>query len=128
MNIVSTIARVLLGLVFVLAGASAFVFTNPPHLPGLAGTFNDAFVRSHWSMFVGAAQIALGVLLIANRYVTLALVMLAAFLYNSLAFHITMMPSGLPMAIAIALLWLLVSWSYRQSFRTLFRAVPDSAY
>jgi putative oxidoreductase len=124
MNVITAIARVLLGVVFVLAGVSAFVFTTPPHLPGLAGAFNDAFVRSHWSMFVGAAQIALGALLVANRYVTVALVMLAAFLYNSLAFHITMMPSGLPMAIAIAILWLLVSWSHRESFKTLFCATP----
>jgi putative oxidoreductase len=125
MNVVTTIARVLLGLVFVLAGASAFAFTNPPHFPGLAGAFNDAFVRSHWSMFVGAAQLVLGLLLLVNRFVVVALIMLAAFLYNSLAFHITMMPSGLPMAIVVALLWFLVSWSYRQSFRPLFTAAPN---
>jgi putative oxidoreductase len=121
MNVVTVIARVLLGLIFIAAGSSAFVFTTPPPLPGLAGEFNDAFVHSHWSMFVAVAQLAAGVLLIANRYVTIALIILGAFLYNSLAFHLTMMPAGLPAASIVLTLWLFLSWRNRERFAQLLR-------
>lgn len=104
MNTVTTIARLLLGAVFTLAGAFPFFVTAPAPLPGLAGTFNQVFYHSHWALFLGAAQVTIGVLLLANRFVPLALVMLAAFLYNSFAFHITMMPSGLPGPIIVLLL------------------------
>jgi putative oxidoreductase len=122
MKIASIAIRIVLGLLFVGAGAGAFAFTNPPPLPGLAGDFNAAFVHSHWSLFVGAAQLAIGVLLLANRYVTAALTMLAAFLYNSFAFHATMMPAGLPMVVAVAAMWFFLCWDSRRRFAALFAA------
>jgi uncharacterized membrane protein YphA (DoxX/SURF4 family) len=119
MKIAATIARLLLGLVFTLAGVMAFVITNPPPLPGLAGTFNHAFVQSHWALFVGAAQLVIGVLLLANRYVGIALIMLAAFLYNSFAFHITMAQSGLFAPVFVLALWIIVALQYRPLFAQL---------
>ena len=121
MNIAVTIARILLGLLFVAAGTMAFVLTSPPALPGLAGTFNQVFMQSHWSQFIGAAQLVLGVLLLVNRYVPIALIMLAAFLYNSFAFHITMAPSGLPAPIIVLALWLVIALKYRSAFAPLVR-------
>lgn len=126
MTIAATIARMLLGVIFVLAGVLAFVITNPPPQPGMAGTFNDVFVHSHWAMFVGAAQFALGVLLLANRYVPIALIMLAAFLYNSFAFHLTMAQSALPAPIVVFVLWLVVALPYRPVFAQLSRARYDA--
>jgi len=124
MNIATTIARILLGLSFTFAGGSGFFITTPPHEPGLAGAFNDLFFRSHWVYFVGAAQFTLGVLLLVNRFVPVALIMLAAFLYNSFAFHLTMAPSGLPAPAIVFALWLLVSLKYRALFAPLFVAKP----
>ncbi|HEY1975980.1 MAG TPA: hypothetical protein VGG89_05540 [Candidatus Baltobacteraceae bacterium] len=126
MNVITVIVRVLVGLIFVVAGVFAFVFTNPPPLPGMAGAFNDAFVHSHWSMFVGAAQFTAGVLLLANRYVTIALIILAGFLYNSLAFHVTMMPVGLFFAIPVMVLWAFLCWRNRASFAALAAGVNVS--
>lgn len=123
MNIAVTVARILLGLIFTFAGALAFFITTPPPLPGLAGTFNDVFIHSHWALFVGAAQLILGVLLLINRYVPIALIMLAAFLYNSFAFHITMAPNALPAPVIVLALWLLVALRYRSSFAPLL-SVP----
>ncbi|HKU67740.1 MAG TPA: hypothetical protein VJP85_08190 [Candidatus Baltobacteraceae bacterium] len=126
MNIAAVVARLLLGIMFTVAGATAFLITTPPPLPGLAGTFNDAFTHSHWSMFVGGAQLVIGVLFLANRFVPVALIMLAAFLYNSFAFHITMMPSGLFGPVIVTPLWLLVSLQYRPLFAPLFAARYDA--
>ena len=123
MNIATTIARILLGLLFAFAGAMAF-FVAPPPQPGLAGVFNDVFYHSHWIYFLGAAQITLGALLLANRFVPVALMMLAAFLYNSFAFHLTMAQSSLPAPIVVFALWLLVSLKYRSIFAPLLAAKP----
>ncbi|HYZ16333.1 MAG TPA: DoxX family membrane protein [Candidatus Acidoferrum sp.] len=119
----TTIARLLLGLLFTFAGASAF-FMTPPHLPGLAGAFNDVFSQSHWSLFLGAAQVVIGVLLLINRFVPLALIMLAAFLYNSFAFHITMAQSSLFAPLIVTALWALISWKYRSLFALLLAPAP----
>lgn len=121
MNIATTIARILLGLLFTAAGAMQFLITNPPAQPGLAGTFTEVFIHSHWALFIGAAQLAIGLLLLANRYVTIALIMLAAFLYNSFAFHITMAPSALPAPVIVLALGLLVALKYRSNFAQLVR-------
>ncbi len=123
MNIVTTIARIFLGLLFVVAGAAAFFVTTPPPAPGLAGTFNQVFYQSHWVMFVGAAQLVIGVLLLANRFVPLALIVLAAFLYNSFAFHFTLTPAALPAPAIVLILGYLVARPYRALFAPLFRPV-----
>jgi hypothetical protein len=123
MIIATTIARILLGLVFTAQVADFFI-SNPPPQPGLAGTFSDVFFRSHWVLFLATAQVAIGVLLLVNRFVPLALIMLAAFLYNSFGFHITMAQSSLPAPIIVTLLWLLIAWNYRTLFAPLFAPKP----
>lgn len=124
MNIATTGARLLLGLLFTFAGAAAFFMGSPPPQPGLAGTFNDVFFQSHWVWFVSAAQLILGVLLLVNRFVPVALIMLAAFLYNSFAFHITMSQSAIFAPVIVFVLWFLVSWKYRALFAPIFASTP----
>lgn len=124
MNIATTGARLLLGLLFTFAGASTFFMSSPPPQPGLAGAFNDVFFKSHWVLFVSAAQLILGVLLLINRFVPVALIMLAAFLYNSFAFHLTMAQSSLFAPVMVFALWLLVALKYRGLFAPIFAATP----
>lgn len=124
MNIAVTVSRILLGLLFLVAGGSVFFNTTPPPIPGMTGDFLAIFMKSHWSMFVGAAQLVLGVMLLVNRFVPVALIMLAAFLYNSLAFHITMFPGPLPIVVVVILLWFVISWKYRRLFAPIFAAQP----
>lgn len=119
MTILAKVPRILLGLLFVLAGAAAFFIRNAPPQPGPAGAFNTIFIHSHWSLFVGAVQLAIGMLFLANRFVVVALIMLAAFLYNSFAFHITMAPSGLPAPILVLALGVAVSLQHRPAFAAL---------
>lgn len=116
------IARILLGLLFVGAGIMGFVIANPPPMPGMAGTFDAIFAHSHWQMFVAAAQLAAGVLLLANRYVPLALLILAAFVYNSFAYHITMAPSAIFAPIIVLVLWIPIALQHRASLEPLLRA------
>lgn len=122
MSVVSLIARILLGVIFTFAGLSALFIGNPPPMPGLAGVLNSAFYQSHWMYAISLAQFVAGVLLLANRYVPAALIILAAFLYNSLAFHALVMPATLPIPLAVVALWLVASLPYRARFAALFTA------
>jgi len=124
MNVAALIARLLLGLWFLVVGASPF-FVAPPPQPGLAGEFIEIFYRSHWTLFVGAAQLALGAQLLVNRFVPLALIVLAAFLYNSFAFHLLIAPATLFAPVIVLALWFLVAWPYRGLFATIFTAKPS---
>ncbi|MDQ2908270.1 MAG: hypothetical protein M3R44_02850 [Candidatus Eremiobacteraeota bacterium] len=127
MPIATTVCRILLGLLFTFAGALDLFVTHPPHEPGLAGAFNVIFAQSHWMQFVGFAQFVAGVFLLANRYVPVALIVLAGFLYNSFAFHITMMPTTVFVVVIVTALWAIVSLKYRSLFAPLFGARPALA-
>jgi putative oxidoreductase len=97
---------------------------NPPPQPGLAGQFDAAFFASHYALFVGAAQLTIGVLLLLNRFVPVALVMLAAFVYNSFAFHATMAPSSLWAPFVLIALAMPTALRYRAAFAAFLAAAP----
>ena len=114
--ITATVARIMLGLVFLASGISGFVFLfvpAPPAAPGLAATFTEIFFRSHWVQFVDGVELISGVLLLANRYVALALVALIAVIANILWFHLSMQPAGLPAPFVLLALWIVVARRHR---------------
>jgi putative oxidoreductase len=126
-RIAALIARILLGLLFVFAGSFAFIPFNPPPQPGLAGQFQDVYFASHWVKFVDVVMLVVGILLLTNRYVPLALVTLAAILANILFFHIAMQPQTLPIPLVVVVLWFLVAWQHRASFAPLLAAKAPAA-
>jgi putative oxidoreductase len=118
-------ARILLGLLFTLAGFSGFAFlfmSAPPSMPGLAGEFQNVFFRSHWVQFVDGIEFIAGILLLANRYVPLALLLLAGVISNILVFHITMAPTGIAPGLIAAALWLFIALRHRSLLAPIFRA------
>ncbi len=122
MKLAVLICRILLGLLFVFAGASGFIIINhPPPMPGAAGQFQQIFFASRWVLMVDTVELVCGLLLLVNRYVPLALVTLAAVFANIFAFHITMMPSGLPPGIIAFALWVVCAWPFKDAFAALFR-------
>ncbi len=122
MKIAATIARFLLGLMFLVFGSNMWFhfLPTPPMPPGLMADFSLAMAKSHYSVMVGLFQLAPAILLLINRYVPLALTVLAAEIVNIITFHITMQPAGLPMALVVAILWLLVFMRVRSSFAGIF--------
>jgi putative oxidoreductase len=123
MKIAVLIARILLGLEFVIFGLNGFLnFLKAPPPPGVAGQFIGAIFVSHYSVVIFGMQLISGLLLLSGRYVPLALTILAAILVNIVAFHATMAPEGLPMALITVLLWFVVFWSVRRAFAGLFAA------
>lgn len=122
MKIVTLIARILLGLVFVVFGLNGFLnFLNTGPAPtGLAGQFLGALIQSHYYWVVAVLQIAGGLLLLVNRFVPLALVLLGPIIVNIICFHVFMNPSGAPPAAVVTVLWLIVFYRNRQHFSGIF--------
>ena len=127
MKIVSVIARYLLGLMFTVFGLNGFFnfIHQPPPTNPLAMQFFVAVSASHFAAFFFALQVLGGLLLLSGFFVPLALTVLAAELYNILAFHLTMAPSSIAPALVACVLWILVFLQYRNSFSGVFAAKPE---
>ena len=124
------IARFLLGLIFLTFGLNGFLHFIPSSPPsGTAGQFVGALFVSHYLVPIFLLQIISAVLLLINRYVPLALAILAPIIFNILLFHSLMAPSGLPLALVATTLWILVFLGVRSAFAGLLQprvAVPVS--
>jgi putative oxidoreductase len=125
MRITSIIARYLLGLMFTVFGLNGFLnFIPAQPLPNpLATQFLVAVGTSHFAAFFFAVQVLGGLLLLSGYFVPLALTLLAAELYNILAFHLTLLP-GIAPGLVSCVLWVLVFLQYRESFNGIFSAKP----
>jgi hypothetical protein len=121
MKIATTIARVLLGLLFTVFGANGFLHFIPmPPPAGLAGQYMGALFVSHYLVIVFLLQLVGGLLLLANRYVPLALLLLGPVIVNIVCFHAFLAPAGLPMALFTVVLWATVFASVRKAFHGVF--------
>ena len=122
MKVTSTIARYLLGVIFLVFGLNGFLHFIPmPLPPGVAGQFFMALGVSHYFVIVFLLQLVAAVLLLVGRYVALALAIIAPVVVNILCYHAFMAPSGLPMAVILSVLWLLAAVNVRQAFAGLFQ-------
>jgi putative oxidoreductase len=122
MKIAALIARILLGLIFLVFGLNGFLHFIPmgPMPGGTAGQFIGALFQSHYVYIVSALQVAGGVLLLLNRYVPLGLVLLGPVIVNIVLFHLLMDPKGLPLAIVLVILWGILAFRNRQYFSGIF--------
>ena len=111
MKVASLIARLLLGLIFVVFGLNGFLHFIPmPPPTGLAGQFVVALFVSHFTVVIFGIQLIGGLLLLLTRFVHLGLVLLWPVIVNIFFFHALMAPSGLPLAIVVVVLWLIIAW------------------
>jgi hypothetical protein len=121
MRIVSIIARVLLGSILLVFGLNGFLHFLPMPAPtGVAGQFLGALYVSHYLSLIFLAQLIPAVLLLANRFVPLALTIVGPVIVNILAFHVLMQPSGLPLALLVTALWFTVYSYHSAAFASLF--------
>src|SRR5258708_28928897 len=123
MKTMSAIDRYLMGVIFLVFGLNGFLnFIPLPPPSGVAGQFMGALFVSHYLTLIFGLQVIAAVLLLANRYVPLALAVLAPVIVNILCFHALMAPSGLPLALFVTVLWALVFVYVRSAFAPLFQA------
>jgi hypothetical protein len=120
------IARYLMGIPLVVFGLNLFLnFIPQPKTPLAPGAmaFAGALMATGYMMpMIGATLGIVGLLLVLNRFVPLALVLFAPFIVNSILFHVFLEHTGLPMAGIFLLLELYLAWVYRQAFCSLLTA------
>ena len=123
MKIVTIIARVLLGLIFVVFGCNGFLhfIHMPPPTNPLALQFYAALSSSGYLEVVFLLQILGGLLVLLGLFVPLGLTILCPIIVNILLFHACMAPQGLPLALVCALLAVFLVWRYWANFAGLVR-------
>src|ERR1700680_4336082 len=123
MRTASLIAQYLAGVIFLVVGLNGFLnFIPLPPPGGIAGQFMGALYASHYLVVIFAFQIIAAVLLLINRYVPLAVAVLAPVIVNIPSFHALMAPSGLPLALFVAILWAMIFADVRPAFAGLFQS------
>ena|SRR5258708_1514114 len=124
MKFIAAIARIILGCVFVFFGLNIFFqfLHMPPPPSGPAGDFAKALFVSHYLYVVAALQVVGGLLCLVGRFIPLGLTLLGPVIVNILLFHIFLDRAGLPMAIAVSVLALIVLWHHRASFAGLLKS------
>lgn len=124
-------ARILMGLLFFVFGLNGFlnfIPAPPPEtMPEGAVAFGMALMGSGYMIpLVKGTEVLVGLLLLANRFVPLALTLIAPVVVNIFAFHVFLAPSGLVITFLVAALEIYLAWAYRSSFRPMLapRARP----
>jgi uncharacterized membrane protein YphA (DoxX/SURF4 family) len=117
------VVRVVLGLLFVVTGLNGFLnFLPQPAaaMPANAVAFITALMNTGYMFkLIFATQLVSGVLLLSNRFVPLALALLAPFVVNSISFHLFLEPTGRPVAFAVLAAELYLAWTYRRAYRSM---------
>lgn len=126
MKIAALIARYLLGIMFFIFGLNGFLhFLKQPPPTGLALEYFTAMSGSHIMDIVYLIQLISGILLLAGRFVPIALVLLGPVIANILLYHLTMDPKGVPPGLVALILWGIVFYSVRSAFAGIFAARVD---
>src|SRR5438093_1528404 len=115
-----TIARVLMGVAFTFFGLNGFFnFIPPPKtpMPEGAAAFAGALMKTGYMFpLVAGTQLVVGLLLLSNMFVPLALVLIMPILVNIIAFHLFLQLSGIGAGIFLLVLDLYLAWVYRKAY------------
>ncbi len=120
------IARFVLGLPLLVFGLNAFLNFIPqpktPMAPGAVAFATALFGTGYMMPLIGVTFLLVGVMLVSNRFVPLALALFAPFMVNSILFHACLERTGLPMSVVFLALELYLAWSYRSAYRSMLAA------
>ena len=123
MKTVMLVARILLGLIFVVFGLNGLLhFLPQPPLPEAGKAFFGGLAASGYMLpLVFATQLVGGTLVLVGM-VPLGLVVLAPVIVNIVAFHLFLVRDGLPVALGVAGLAFVLAWGSRRAYAPLFRS------
>ena len=122
MQKLTLIIRIFAGLSLVVFGLNGFLgFMPMPEMPASAGAFMGALAAAGYVMpLVMAIEILVGIALLSNRWVPLALTGLAPILVNIIGFHLFLDPAGLAPGILLTAMTLFLAWQHRDAYRGVF--------
>jgi uncharacterized membrane protein YphA (DoxX/SURF4 family) len=123
-RIVTAIVRVLLGLMFLVFGLNGFLnfMPAPRDLPPDVITVSTGLMKGGYLAVVSATEILVALLLLTNRFVPLALVLLAPVVVGIITFHIAVAPATIVPGIVVLVMELYLAWAFRGAFRPVLRA------
>ena len=123
-KVIPTGARLFLGLVFTVFGLNFFLhfLPTPPASPRGAAFAGALFASGYLFPLLDTTEVVAGLLLLSNRFVPLALAMLAPIVINIVAFHLFLAPSDLGLALAVLAAELTLAWNRRAAFAPMLRA------
>jgi putative oxidoreductase len=120
MKTVSTILRVVLGLIYVIFGLNFYLHFIPLEMPTegpIAAFMGGLSAAPYMWHAIKMTEIVGGLLLISGSYVPLALTILFPITLNIFLFHTTMTPlSEAPMAIVMMLVHIVLFFQFKSSF------------
>ncbi|RYZ43396.1 MAG: DoxX family membrane protein [Myxococcaceae bacterium] len=128
-----TVGRVLMGALFLFAGLNGFFnFVPPPAKlpPEGAMAFSKAMMDTGYLFkLVKGTEVLVAVLLLTNRFVPLALALIAPVLVNIFLFHAFLAPEGVGLAVVLLAIEISLAWSYRAAYRPMLamRATPGAS-
>lgn len=124
MKIVALVARILLGLIFVVFGLNGllkFIPGSDMVPPGVAGQFVTAMGQTQYLHVVSLLQVLGGALVLSGFFVPLGLVVLGPILFNILCFHVFFLHgAGAVPGVVSTILWFVVFIRYRENFAGIF--------
>lgn len=125
-----TAARVFMGLIFFVMGLNGFLnfLPQPSTMPEGVVAFSGALMKTGYVFpVVMGTQVIVGVLLLSNLFVPLALVLIAPIIVNIFAFHAFLWPSTGGPAVVVLVLEVYLAWVYRSVYRPMLamRVTPD---
>jgi len=111
-----------MGLVFFVFGLNGFLhfIPQPEKMPQAAAEFAGALMKTGFMFpLISGTQVLVGALFLVNRFVPLALALVAPEIVNIVLFHIFLEPSGLPIAMIVLVLEIYLAVAYRGAFRSM---------
>ncbi len=116
--------RILLGLMFLVFGLNGFLnfMPAPKDLPQDIVTVMGALSKAGYLAVVSGAEILVAVMLLTNRFIPLALTLLAPIIVGIITFHVAMAPATIGPGIVVMVMELYLAWAYRRAFRPLLAA------
>lgn len=119
-----TVVRYLFAAGMTLFGlANLFQFLPPHSFPGNAGILMGAFSGSGYILpAVGFTQLVLGIALLSNRFIPLALLFFAPVVVNVVLFHVFMDMASMVMALPVVAVTAYLFFYNRLAFRQLLKA------
>lgn len=130
MKYATSIIRYLLGVIFVVFGLNFFLqFLPMPDPTPEAGAFMGAlFATGYMFPLIKVIEIVVGVALLANRLVPLALVLLAPITVNIFLVHLLLDPSGLLLGAFVLVGNFFLLFAYKNVFSAMLKAQPAMAH
>lgn len=118
------ILRIVLGLGLIFFGLSKLIHFNfmPTHIyTGDAAVFIDSLTNTGYILkVIGFLEICIGLLLVVNKAVPFALILLAPISVNIVLFHLFMDTPGLILGLLVILLNIILIYKHWKAYRPLF--------